>query len=98
MDSWDKFDETLLTNKEAFYSSLNMEKITDVDYMHAKEVFKIFNNKNIGDYHDYLLIYLKILEINVMKYMNLILFICTWISMASLFKKDRNKIRIVNRY
>ena len=98
MDSWDKFDETLLPNKEAFYSSLNMKKITDVDYMHAKEVFRIFNNKNIGDYHDYLLIYLKILEINVMKYMNLILFICTWISMASLFKKDRNKIRIVNRY
>ena len=29
-----------------------MEEITDIDYMHAKKVFKIFNNQNIGDYHD----------------------------------------------
>ena len=29
-----------------------MEDITDMDYMHAKRVFKIFNNKNIGDYHN----------------------------------------------
>ena len=29
-----------------------MEDITDVDYRHAKRVFKIFNNKNIGDYHN----------------------------------------------
>ena len=52
MDSWKRFDETLLPNKKYFYSSLNMEEITDVDYMHAKRAFKIFNNKNIGDYHD----------------------------------------------
>ena len=35
-----------------FYSSLNMEDITYVDYRHAKKVFKNFNNKNLGDYHD----------------------------------------------
>ena len=29
-----------------------MEEITDVDYEHAKNVFKTFINKNIGDYHD----------------------------------------------
>ena len=29
-----------------------MEDIKDIDYRHAKIVFKIFNNKNIGDYHD----------------------------------------------
>ena len=29
-----------------------MEEIADVDYMYPKKVFKIFNNKNIGDYHD----------------------------------------------
>ena len=28
-----------------------MEDIKDVNYMHAKKVFKTFNNKNIGDYH-----------------------------------------------
>ena len=52
MDSWEKFDETSLPNKEAFYSSLNMEDISDVDHRHAKRVFKSLNNKNLGDYHD----------------------------------------------
>ena len=32
MDSWERFDETSFLDKEAFYSSLNMENITDVDY------------------------------------------------------------------
>ena len=35
-----KFDKTLLANKEAFCSSLNMEDITDADYRHAKRVLK----------------------------------------------------------
>ena len=29
-----------------------MEDTTDVDYKHAKTVFKNLNNKNLGDYHD----------------------------------------------
>ena len=52
MDSWKRFDDTSLPDKEGFYSSLNMEDITDVDYRHKKRVFKNFNNKNMGDYHD----------------------------------------------
>ena len=44
-DSWNKFDETSLPNKEALYSSLNVEDITDVDYRQAKRVFNHFNNK-----------------------------------------------------
>ena len=52
MDSWDRLDETSLPDKEAFYSSLNMEDITDADHRHAKRVFKNLNNKNLGDYHD----------------------------------------------
>ena len=52
MDSWERFDEKLLPDKEAFYSSLNMEDITDVEYRHAKEAFKSFNKKNLGDYDD----------------------------------------------
>ena len=51
MDSWERFDETSLPDKEAF-NSLNMEDITNVDYRHAKRVIKYFNNKNLGDYHD----------------------------------------------
>ena len=37
MDSWERFDEELLPDKEAFYSSLNKEDITGVDYRHAKK-------------------------------------------------------------
>ena len=48
MDSWERFDEISLPDKEAFYSSLNMEDITDVDYRHAGRVFKNLNNKNLG--------------------------------------------------
>ena len=48
-----RFDEKLLPDEETFYSSLNMEDITDVDYRHAKRVLKYFNNKHLGDYHDW---------------------------------------------
>ena len=43
MDSWERFDETFLPDIEAFYSSINMEDITDADYRHAKKVFKNLN-------------------------------------------------------
>ena len=52
MESWERFDETLLPNKKALYNSLNMNGVTNVDYRHAKRVFKNFSNKNIGDYID----------------------------------------------
>ena len=31
MDSWERFNETSLPNKESFYSNLNMENIDDID-------------------------------------------------------------------
>ena len=40
MDSWERSDETSLPDKEAFYSSLNVEDITDVDHRHEKEYLK----------------------------------------------------------
>ena len=49
---WERFNEILLPNKEAFYSNLNMEDITDTDYRHANKVFKEFKLKNLGEYHD----------------------------------------------
>ena len=51
MDSWERFDKKLLSDKEAFYNSFNMEDITDIDYRHAKWVYKEINSKNLGDYH-----------------------------------------------
>ena len=52
IDNWERFNEILLPNKEAFYSNLNMEDITDSDYRHANKVFKEFKLKNLGEYHD----------------------------------------------
>ena len=52
IDSWGRFDETSLPDKEAFYSSLNMEGITSVDYRHGKRVYKEFKINNLGDYDD----------------------------------------------
>ena len=51
-DSWERFDETSLPDKRAFYRSLNMENISGVDYRHANKIFKEFKLKNLGDYHD----------------------------------------------
>ena len=52
MDSWKRFDETLLPNIEDFYSSLNMEDIADVDYRHERKAYKEFKINNLGDYHN----------------------------------------------
>ena len=52
MDSWERFDETSLPNKENFYSCLNMEDITDIDYKRAKKVFREIKINNLGGYHD----------------------------------------------
>ena len=52
MDSWERFNETSLPNKEDFYSNLNMEDISDIDYRHGNNVFKGFKLENLGGYHD----------------------------------------------
>ena len=52
MDSWEKFDENTLPPKEAFYSNLNLEDISDEDYTHAQKVWDVFEINNIDDYHD----------------------------------------------
>ena len=39
MDSWERFNEISMPDKEAFHSNLNMEDITDVDYRHAKKKY-----------------------------------------------------------
>lgn len=41
MDSFDKFNKTELPTKEEFFSVLNNESITDEQYEHAQNVWKI---------------------------------------------------------
>ena len=38
--------------KKGFESQLNMEDITDTDYIQAKRVCKDFEIKKLGEYHD----------------------------------------------
>ena len=45
MGDWEKFNETALPEKEEFYRNLNMEDITDADYIHAKRNHKDFEIK-----------------------------------------------------
>ena len=57
MDSFERFEETELPPKSAFYSKLSGEHVSDLNYNHALTIWKIFKMKNLGDYHD---LYLKL--------------------------------------
>ena len=52
MDNQEKVHETTLPPKEAFYSNLNLEDISDEDYAHAQKVWDVFKINNLGEYHD----------------------------------------------
>ena len=56
MDSFKRFEETELPSIDQFYNDLNNTAISESDYQHAREVFKSFKIKNLGEYHD---LYLK---------------------------------------
>ena len=72
MDSWKRFKEESLPDKESFYSELNKEGITDEGYAHAQKVWDTLNIKtgvSIMTYMFNLIVhclqmYLKALEIN----------------------------------
>ena len=52
MDSWERFDKNTIPHRQAFYSELNLENITDKSYEHVKKVWEAFERKNLGEYHD----------------------------------------------
>ena len=52
MDTWERFNETSLPLKKIFYSELNLEDISDKDYLHAQKVWDVFEIRNLGEYHD----------------------------------------------
>ena len=37
MDIWEKIEETALPPKEAFYSNLNLEDVSNEDYTHTQK-------------------------------------------------------------
>ena len=56
MNSFLKFNDEQLPSKEQFYSRLTEEDMTNDDYTKAKQIWKHFDIKNMGEYHD---LYLK---------------------------------------
>ena len=52
MDSFNRFSEKKLPNKDDFYSILNGEHISDTQYVHAIKVWNTFKLKNMEVYHD----------------------------------------------
>ena len=108
MNDWE-FNETSLPGKEHFYSHLNMEDITDVDYVHTKRVCKDLEIKHLGEYHDLYVqsntllsadvfenfrnICIKIYELDPAK-----ISFSSRISMTSSFKKEKSKIKSFNWY
>ena len=52
MGTLEKLKETKRPPKEAFYSKLNNENISDEDYAHAQKVWKVFKMEHFKDYHD----------------------------------------------
>ena len=67
MSEWEKFKETKLPPKEAFYTKLNMAGVSEEDYEHKRSVWREFEIKDLGEYYD---LYLKmdvILLANVLR-------------------------------
>ena len=83
--SWEKFDETSIPPKDAFYSELNLENITDEDYAHIQKVWEVFEIKKLGEYHD---LYVQ----------GDALLLADVFENFSLFKNKNGKIRIISKY
>ena len=60
MDAWEKFEETSLPPKDAFYSRLNMKSISYQDYQNAQQVWNRLTPEHVkitlGDKHDVYLV------------------------------------------
>ena len=97
-DAWETFSELSLPSKEDFYSNLNMEDISDIDYRHANNVFKVFKLENLGNHHDLYVqsdtllladVFNNFRDMCIKEYeLSSSLFIVTRTSMASMFKEN----------
>ena len=56
MDSFERFQEPQLSPKDAFYSSLTEEDISEIDYTYAQRMFNHFNMTDLKDYHNFYLL------------------------------------------
>ena len=52
VNSLERLNDTSLPPKEAFYSKLNDEHISDSDYEHAQKVWETFGIQSMREYHN----------------------------------------------
>ena len=52
MDSWERFNENTLRNKNSFYRKFYLENIPGKNYLHAQRVFEEIKSKNVGGDYD----------------------------------------------
>ena len=52
MDSWERFRETRLPDKEKFHSKLLDEHKSDEEYAHAQRAWEALEYQTLTDYHD----------------------------------------------
>ena len=74
INSFEKFQEKMLPPKEAFFNDLTRKHISDEDYRHTKLVWKTFNMKTLGNFHDIYLCYDVLLLADVIEYLENCLF------------------------
>jgi hypothetical protein len=51
-DNFTKFDESTLPPQTAFFNSLSGDSVSDDDFLHAHNVYKVFEMNNLWNYHD----------------------------------------------
>ena len=103
---WGKFNETTLPEKEEFYSNLNIEEITDTDYMHVNIACEDYEIKNVGEYHDLYIksdtllladvfenfrkMCLKVYHLDPVKFLS-----APWLAWQAAFKKTKVKLELL---
>ena len=87
MKEQEKSNETSLSEKEEFYSNLNIEYITDADYMQAKRACKVFEVKSWINIMTYILKLMHYIELMFLK-----IFLCKNL----LFRSCKNLFQLLD--
>ena len=98
MDSFERFGETELPEKEKFYSSLSGKGITDEEYAHAQKVWSTFKCQNLGDYHDLYVAIDVLLLADVFENFRKVCLQRARTELGRALEKDRRRARAADRF
>ena len=106
IDDWRKFNETALPEKQEFYSNLNIEEITDTDYMYINIACKDYEIKHLSEYRDLYIksdtlllaevfenfrkMCLKVYHLDPVKFLSAL-----WLAWQAAFKKTKVKLELL---